>query len=84
MTEKGMPDWLTYMSGDCGWGAERCAELAAESSWWMYLLTHWPAETGFVLMMLFVAWTLPADGWLLIAEAYRRGQSPRPARRRRA
>ena len=79
-----MPDWLIYVSWDCGWGAERCAELAAESSWWMYLLVHWPVETAWVLVWLFVLWTLPADGWALLAESYRRHQKPRPARRRNA
>lgn len=77
-----MPDWLIYMSWDCGWGAERCAELAAESSWWMYLLTYWPGATASVLMMLFVLWRLPAEAWALIAEEYGRHQKPRQARRR--
>ena len=64
-----MPDWLIYVSWDCGWGAERCAELAAESSWWMYLLVHWPVETAFVLVMAVrrCGRCLPTVG-LLIAE----------------
>ena len=85
MTEKGMPDGLTYLSRVCAWGSEQCAQIAEnESGWFFYLLFNWPLELALALLVLFVAWTLPAAGWLLIAEEYRRHHKPPPARRNRA
>lgn len=79
-----MPDGLTTMlSGNCGWGTERCAELLMENSWFFWLLGNYPFALAWTLVMLLVPWRLPADGWLLIAEEYRRHQKRRPARRRR-
>ncbi len=51
------------MAGDCGWGAERCAELAEQSSWILYMLANWPATFGFGILLLVVAFRLPADAW---------------------
>lgn len=58
-------------SWDCGWGAERCAEMVEESSWIWYLIANYPGALGFALIMLLVVWTLPADGWALLAEISR-------------
>ena len=45
MTEKGMPDGLTYLSRVCAWGSEQCAQIAEnESGWFFYLLFNWPLE----------------------------------------
>ena len=51
---------------DCGWGKERCAEMAEESSWFFYLLTNWTFEFAFVVVCLVVILRLPADAWLML------------------
>lgn len=57
---------------DCGWGQERCAEMAEESSWLIWLLTTDWALFGFVFLV--VLWLLPASAWHLIVDEYRRHQ----------
>lgn len=57
---------------ECGWGEERCAELAAESSWLVWLLTYWPNAFAFGVLLAMILYFLPAAGWTLIAEEFRR------------
>lgn len=56
---------------DCGWGRERCAKIAAEESWIIWMLEHWTFAFAFGIVFIVVLFRLPAYAWIILAEMYR-------------